>query len=210
MLTADSRRRLRLAAMLMSATRRACAELDELDAHEIKEQLLSSYQLPSTRPAIAAAKLVPNRTSGACRAVLADLVEAQVYIDRLHPLDPYAQTYGLDGYVRAWWSDPRLRYNGSCGDELLFTRSEALTLWKPDLYWEKAVSVDLPPLQPGYEKGSGEMCVPPPRCICCRNILSPHHSPSPPHPLFSGSLSHPTAKFSGVGKHGLRFRARWT
>ena len=41
MLTADSRRHLRLMAMLTSATRSVFAELDELDAHEIKEQLLS-------------------------------------------------------------------------------------------------------------------------------------------------------------------------
>ena len=43
------------------------------------------------------------------------------------------QTYGFDGYMRAWWYDPRLAYNESASGfgYLNFGLGEADSVWKP-------------------------------------------------------------------------------
>ena len=74
------------------------------------------------------------------------------------------QTWALDGYLRAWWHDSRLEFNGtasnetessgfSCTDELSFKTSERGRIWKPEFYWEGAKSVTLP----SPAKGTGEL-----------------------------------------------------
>ena len=125
---------------------------------DIKAQLLGDYELPNLHPALAAARLGLQEDVGACLAVPTH-VQVNVFIDRHHPLDEMQQTFGFDGYLRAWWTDPRLRFEPehSCDTELTLTRQEAMGIWRPDLYWEEAVTVVLPELESGVGRGAGEM-----------------------------------------------------
>jgi hypothetical protein len=108
---------------------------DEEDDAVLKARLLASYGPSSTRPGLAARRLGLLSTQ-ACTAsqIPADAVEAQVYVDKWHPLETSKQTFGLDGYLRSWWWDPRLRYNGTstggCRDKLVFGAVERGKIWK--------------------------------------------------------------------------------
>ena len=121
-----------------------------------KEKLLSSYQFPTTRPNIAAEWL--RSSSFATRAKApADVIDVQVYVENMRALDETTQTWGIDGYFRAWWYDQRLRFNET-DEDLQLNREESPRIWKPDLYWEHTSTVELPHREYGYEKGAGEMC----------------------------------------------------
>mmetsp|Transcript_44859 Transcript_44859/g.124398 ORF Transcript_44859/g.124398 Transcript_44859/m.124398 type:complete len:196 (+) Transcript_44859:18-605(+) len=107
--------------------------LAQADVHELKQRVLSSYKLATTRPKIAARSLGLDGGSSAdaCEVPPPEQVYVQLFIDRLHTLDQHAQTFGLDGYFRAWWRDPRLQYNATCAQSLSLTRTESAGLWKP-------------------------------------------------------------------------------
>lgn len=81
----------------------------------------------------------------------------QIYIDRYEPIDEHAQTFGFDGYWRVWWVDPRLAFDPQCSAELLLSREEAQSIWRPDLYFDKQVTLDLPEKTMGITDGKGEM-----------------------------------------------------
>ena len=55
-------------------------------------------------------------------------VELQLYIESYAPLDTLHSTWGFVAYVRTWWTDPRLVYNGTadggCTDELVLSPSD--------------------------------------------------------------------------------------
>jgi hypothetical protein len=126
------------------------------------QHLIDEYQLLKTHPAAAAAQL--KLDGGICGAAHTN-VTMQVYVDRFHPLDQNAKTWGFDGFVRAWWTDLRLRYrredNATCAStvqqDFHLTRDETRRIWRPDLYWEDAVDIKLPALTMGYTDGAGEM-----------------------------------------------------
>ena len=108
---------------------------DEEDDAVLKARLLASYGPSSTRPGLAARKLgLLSTTSCTASQVPPDVVEAQVYVNKWHPLETSKQTFGLDGYLRSWWRDARLRYNGTsaggCRDKLVFGASERGLIWK--------------------------------------------------------------------------------
>ena len=134
--------------------------LCEIQPHQ---HLIDGYQLLKTHPAAAAAQL--KLDGGECRAAAHTAVTMQIYVDRFHPLDQNAKTWGLDGFVRAWWTDLRLRYwredNATCAsmvpEDFHLSRDETRRIWRPDLYWEDAVDVKLPALEMGYTDGAGEM-----------------------------------------------------
>ena len=93
-------------------------------------ELLSSYGTASTRPGLS--------TVGDGSP---DLVEVQFYVDLYNSLDQNAQIWGVVGYMRAWWHDPRLAFNETQAgtSKLALMPQEALRIWQPDLYWEKLV-----------------------------------------------------------------------
>ena len=127
------------------------------------QHLIDEYQLLKTHPAAAAAQL--KLDGGICGAAAHTNVTMQIYVDRFHPLDQNAKTWGFDGFVRAWWTDLRLRYrredNATCdstvAEDFHLTRDETRRIWRPDLYWENAVDIKLPALTMGYTDGAGEM-----------------------------------------------------
>lgn len=126
------------------------------------QHLIDEYQLLKTHPAAAAAQL--KLDGGICGAAAHTNVTMQIYVDRFHPLDQNAKTWGFDGFVRAWWTDLRLRYrredNATCDsvqEDFHLTRDETRRIWRPDLYWEDAVDIKLPALTMGYTDGAGEM-----------------------------------------------------
>ena len=124
---------------------------------DLKAQLLNAYRLPATHPVAAAAQL--GLDSNATCAASFTTVNVQFYIDSYHVLDEHANTFGFDGYLRAYWVDPRLSYTvePGCSEELLLTRDESLRLWRPDLYFEKVVEIKLPEEKMGVKDGRGEM-----------------------------------------------------
>ena len=85
------------------------------------------------------------------------VVDVQFYIAQLRPLDTRAQDYGFDGYMRAWWHDPRLAYNGTADggafDNLNLGAYEKANIWKPEFYWEGARTI----VMPDTNKGTGEL-----------------------------------------------------
>ena len=99
-------------------------------------------------------------TMGSTDRIPPDEVRAQVYVDRMKPLNLREQTYGIDGYLRSWWRDERLRFNstanGGCTDFLSLTRTATASIWKPDFYWEKSLSVTLPKQIESVDVGAGQ------------------------------------------------------
>ena len=74
----------------------------------------------------------------------ADLVEAQIYIDRFLPLEQQTRTYGFQGYMRLWWTDPRLEFNATeaGSDSIKLEGSEMDAIWLPtDVYWDESLTV---------------------------------------------------------------------
>ena len=137
--------------MLLAA---GCAPLaaGESDA-EIKGRLLADYGATSTRPSLSA----PARADAQGAPPQADDLRVQGYIEKYHPLDMTNSIYGFDGYLRTWWSDPRLRFNGTANggdtDKLSFGHVERNQIWKPTFYWEGAKKITLPKA----DTGTGEL-----------------------------------------------------
>lgn len=85
-------------------------------------------------------------------------LEVQLYIDRFHDISQREQTYGMEGYLRRWWRDPELAYNGSCGAKRLsLTRAESAKIWRPQLYWEQSIRTTHPHEREHVEQGAGEL-----------------------------------------------------
>ena len=69
-------------------------------------------------------------------------VEVQMYVESIPYIHQLTQTYGLNGYMRLWWREPRLS-DANRTSNLVFTANDGLAprLWLPDLYFELAESV---------------------------------------------------------------------
>ena len=115
---------------------------------QLKSRLLSSYGSTSTRPGLSHAA-----HTATCDVVPPDEVRVQVYIEKSSPLDMVAGSFGFDGYLRAWWTDPRLRFNGTanggCVDKLSLSEGEMKQVWKPVFYWEGALKIKMPEVEEG-------------------------------------------------------------
>jgi hypothetical protein len=131
------------------------------DLDEVRERLVRDFRLRTTRPAVAEARLGLSdaHPANACPTTIpADEVWVQLYMDNLPPLDEIEQTFIMDGYMRSEWNDPRLRYNSTCSrDRVLLEREDSRRIWRPDLYFEDAVHIQLPAPQRGTDLGAGEM-----------------------------------------------------
>ena len=104
---------------------------------DLKTQLLSAYRLPTTHPVAAAAQLGLGFPDKTCVGAHTE-VSLQIYIDHFEAPNEQAQTYGFKGYLRAYWTDPRLAFNASaCSHDLLLSRGEAQLIWRPDLYFDQ-------------------------------------------------------------------------
>ena len=124
----------------------------------IKARLLSQYGDSSIRPSAAA--------GGAFCSTSADVLWTQFYLDRYADDSLSQQSYGLDGYLRSWWNDPRLAFDSSISNDsshvctlgkLSFTRAESTRVWKPQYYFERALSVTLPGEREMIDSGAGEL-----------------------------------------------------
>ena len=132
-------------------------------AHEshaaLTARLLDGYGPIHVRPSVAEAEAARARGESCPATPGADTVEVQVYVDQFQPINMLRQTYEIDGFLRAWWSDPRLRFNGTddggCADELSFKAAERARIWKPEFYWEGARKITLP--KPDNSEGTGEL-----------------------------------------------------
>lgn len=71
-----------------------------------------------------------------------DSVTTNFYIDKL-TVNQKTLTYTLDGYLRAYWKDPRLAFNQSCGVNKLNLKGRSYLIWLPDFYFEKAQTISL-------------------------------------------------------------------
>ena len=132
----------RAARMAAASPRRIAALLVLLSASEVqpyqsqaelKAQVLAGYD-KSTRPSAA---LAPH-SGTSCVPVPADVVHVQMYVEALTSVDQKSLSYGLEGYLRAYWRDPRLAFNSSCVSQLTWRSSGSL--WTPDIYFEQSDS----------------------------------------------------------------------
>ena len=126
----------------------AIAAADSAGEYDVLAGLLSRYGSRAIRPGI-----VPS--GGGIPAPTQ--VQTQIYIDQMMPLNMIDSTFGFDGYLRLWWTDPRLAFNGTADggitDSLDLKHQERQRIWKPDLYWEGAQKLDFPHTNAGF----GEM-----------------------------------------------------
>ena len=89
---------------------------------DIRARLLENYRLPTVRHSVAAARLGldPMTPRDACaRTIAADEVRdgcSFTSTERIPPLDEIGQIFAVEGYMRSYWNDPRLRYNNNCSD----------------------------------------------------------------------------------------------
>ena len=92
----------------------------------------------------------------------ADVVELQLTVSRWGALQSTTQTFSLDGFLDAWWYDPRLKHNASdmgCGARrLLLTPEEVRQVWRPEFFWYSAAGnkVTLPGTA-GVGESAGQM-----------------------------------------------------
>lgn len=56
-------------------------------------------------------------------------VRIGLYVDRIWHVDPVAETFMIEGYLRLSWKDPRLAFNVTAGAEHRFSRSTWLPTW---------------------------------------------------------------------------------
>lgn len=104
----------------------------DISSSTVLQRLLSSYGRSNVRPGLLYS---PVQT---------DIVETQWGVDHLNNLDQYRQYWGLTGYLRMWWTDPRLSFSeAEAGtDRICMTPDEHKVIWKPNFYLEDAVSLE--------------------------------------------------------------------
>jgi hypothetical protein len=118
----------------------------------LKRRLLAAYDSHSIRPALFEAEARSTfRADYNCSTDTVappDEIEVQILVDKYEPLDMVQQTWGLGGFLRILWNDPRLRYNGTaaggCTNQLLLDRREGMGIWMPIVYFEEAKQVTVP------------------------------------------------------------------
>ena len=125
---------------------------------ELTRRLLDTYGVMSVRPSVALAEQQMRETGRvASTSPPPEDIYVQFYVEAYEPLDLKDQTWGMVGYLRAYWSDPRLRYNGTAAggstDALSFKVPERARIWKPEFYWEGAKGLVLP----NPNAGTGEL-----------------------------------------------------
>ena len=108
-------RQLRLAHVLIIAWLLIAPAAAAESRAALTSRLLDNYHAgPGVRPSVAEADAMSARGESSCVGrPEADNVEVQVYVDQFQPINMLRQTYEIDGFLRAWWSDPRLRFNGT-------------------------------------------------------------------------------------------------
>lgn len=105
---------------------------------ELKQQVLVGYD-KHTRPS---GILSYGHTGNSSMCVpQVDVVEVQMYVEALTGVDQKSRTFGLEGYFRAFWNDPRLAFNSTCINHLAWR--SASDVWTPDIYFEQSVKVGL-------------------------------------------------------------------
>lgn len=130
------------------------------DQGSIKADILGRYGDKAVRPSLAYACSADSPPP-------ADEVETQLYVDRFHSLNQVELTWGVDGYQRAWWCDPRLAFNATnCTKSLAFTYADMQRVWLPDIYWDKAIRVSIPGAREQVTNGAGQLfTVSPSGCV---------------------------------------------
>ena len=109
---------------------------------EVTDRLLVGYS-KDTNPTLAAAfaGLGPDQCPAAPPA--SNLVETQIYVQKLANIDQKSGTYELEGFLRHWWNDPRLRFDGieqgGCVDKLVLLDGPN-RIWIPDYYIPPSVA----------------------------------------------------------------------
>ena len=125
---------------------------------QLTARLLDNYGIIGVRPGQAEADASAHRGEICSGQAPPEQVETQVYVDQYQPLDMLRQTWQIDGFLRAWWTDSRLAYNGTanggCVDMLTLKTAERARIWKPEFYWEGAKTIELPG---ATDRGKGEL-----------------------------------------------------
>lgn len=74
------------------------------------------------------------------------IIELQLRLTHLSSVDVKRNRVTIQGYLRAWWEDPRLKFNstaeGGCFDVISLTADQLPYIWMPDLYVDNVASGD--------------------------------------------------------------------
>lgn len=97
------------------------------------DELLANFGNPAIRPGLSGG--YPGRV---------DVVDVVFGVDELLNIEQTEKLWGMTGFHRIWWNDPRLKYNESVlGPGLDMTEEKMLRkVWRPSLYWEKPRSFE--------------------------------------------------------------------
>lgn len=122
-------------------------------------RLLDQYGSNANRPRLAMAEAASSESGDCIENPPPERVETQLHIDQFSPIDMRLQRFALGGYLRTYWTDPRLAFNGSseangsCFNKLSFSHDQIAQIWKPEFYWEGAIDIELS----HPSRGTGEL-----------------------------------------------------
>jgi len=72
------------------------------------------------------------------------IVDVQFYLTQVNNIDQKLGTMELSGYLRYWWNDPRLAFNGTkdggCSDDVVLMGLDGNRIWVPDVFVFNAAS----------------------------------------------------------------------
>lgn len=103
----------------------------------IKKNLLDKYGDAMVRPGRAMVEWTGEKKEPGQCAGQQDIVEVQLTIQRYAELDQQKQAFSFDGYLDAYWYDPRLNFSGNasaCAEPLIFGEDEIRQVWQPQFY----------------------------------------------------------------------------
>ena len=94
----------------------------------VKQRLLERYGDHAIRPGLV--------HTGRGEPSVQDIVEVQFGVESFDNIDQRSQTWGVSGYFRAWWHDPRLVYNETEAgvDVIYMSLDDTARIWQPTLY----------------------------------------------------------------------------
>ena len=119
--------------------------VSDMQQYLIRE-LMATYDA-ATRPF----EKLFNPNDETCDGTMSTTVEVQFLAETLHDIDEQTASYKMDGYLRLWWRDERLRFvdrfpgMNPCFSWIDLPSSDLI--WKPDIYFDTSVAT-VPPFLP--------------------------------------------------------------
>lgn len=101
----------------------------------VVQRILANYGRASIRPGVWKSWVSRNPTPER------DLVQVQFGVEKFSNLFVRTQEWGVSGYFRTWWHDPRLAFNATeaATDSISLPLSDTALIWQPETYLERVL-----------------------------------------------------------------------